>query len=139
MKHWLLIIQFLSILHINKGWEGSLAFKQKEWTLSMPQVLFPLKRIALYVLSHNDTHALPHHHQTPSSTILTPPADLVILATGAWTPSLINLQGRAIATGQCLAYISITDAEQEQFGKIPPLLNVSRLLAPSRFVLQLKH
>jgi len=65
MKHWLLIIQFLSILHINKGWEGSLAFKQKEWTLSMPEVLFPLKRIALYVLSHNDTHALPHHHQTP--------------------------------------------------------------------------
>ncbi|KAH6678672.1 putative fructosyl amino acid protein [Halenospora varia] len=52
-------------------------------------------------------------------------ADLVILATGAWTPSLIDLRGRAQATGQVLAYMPITDSEQEKLGKNPVLLNMS--------------
>lgn len=61
--------------------------------------------------------------QLKSNTTLT--ADLVILATGAWTPSLIDLRGRAQATGQVLAYMPITNSEQEKLGKNPVLLNMS--------------
>jgi sarcosine oxidase/L-pipecolate oxidase len=52
-------------------------------------------------------------------------ADLVILATGAWTPSLIDLRGRATATGQVLCYLDLTSSEQERLGKMPVLLNMS--------------
>ncbi|CAN8098283.1 unnamed protein product [Discula destructiva] len=52
-------------------------------------------------------------------------ADLTILATGAWTPSLIPLEGRAIATGQVLAYVPITPAEQAKLANLPTLLNMS--------------
>ncbi|KAG9236933.1 putative fructosyl amino acid protein [Amylocarpus encephaloides] len=52
-------------------------------------------------------------------------ADLVILATGAWTPSLINLNGRCQATGQVLSYFPISDSEQERLRKMPVLLNMS--------------
>lgn len=47
-------------------------------------------------------------------------ADLTILATGAWTPSLIpSLRGRAVATGQVLAYVKLTDAEQARLANVP--------------------
>ncbi|KAH8695369.1 putative fructosyl amino acid oxidasesarcosine oxidase [Talaromyces proteolyticus] len=54
-------------------------------------------------------------------TIIT--VDLVILATGAWTPNLIDLRGIAQATGQVLAYIKITDEEQEQLADMPTILS----------------
>lgn len=50
-------------------------------------------------------------------------ADLTILATGAWTPTLVDLRGRAVATGQALAYVDITDEEQEKLGNLPVLLS----------------
>ncbi|KAK2750965.1 hypothetical protein FQN57_000040 [Myotisia sp. PD_48] len=50
-------------------------------------------------------------------------ADLVILATGAWTGKLIDLRGRAEATGQVIAYIRITDQEQAQLANMPTLLS----------------
>jgi sarcosine oxidase / L-pipecolate oxidase len=52
-------------------------------------------------------------------------AGLVILATGAWTGSLIDLRGRATATGQVLAYLKLTDSEQERLREMPVLLNMS--------------
>ncbi|KAK5125728.1 hypothetical protein LTR85_012002 [Meristemomyces frigidus] len=52
-------------------------------------------------------------------------ADLIILATGAWTPKLIDLRGIASATGQVLAYIDITQTEQDRFGSNPTLLSES--------------
>lgn len=52
-------------------------------------------------------------------------ADLVILATGAWTGSLVDLRGRATATGQVLAYLKLTDSEQERLRAMPVLLNMS--------------
>ncbi|KAG0649829.1 L-pipecolate oxidase [Hyphodiscus hymeniophilus] len=52
-------------------------------------------------------------------------ADLVILATGAWTGKLVDLRGRAQATGQVLAYLPITEEEQERFRDMPVLLNMS--------------
>ncbi|EAS32530.3 fructosyl amino acid oxidasesarcosine oxidase [Coccidioides immitis RS] len=52
-------------------------------------------------------------------------ADLVILAAGAWTGQLVDLRGRADATGQVLAYIQITDEEQARLANMPTILNFS--------------
>ncbi|PGH01236.1 hypothetical protein AJ79_07968 [Helicocarpus griseus UAMH5409] len=57
------------------------------------------------------------------NTIIT--ADLVILATGAWTGRLVDLRGRAEATGQALAYIRISDEEQAKLANMPTVLNLS--------------
>jgi len=52
-------------------------------------------------------------------------AELVILATGAWTGKLVDLRGRATATGQVLCYLVLSEEEQERLGKMPVLLNMS--------------
>lgn len=49
-------------------------------------------------------------------------ADLVVLATGAWTPRLVDLRGVASATGQAVAYIDITPEEQTRLGSNPTLI-----------------
>ena len=53
-------------------------------------------------------------------------ADLVILAAGAWSPSLVDLRGQAMATGQVLAYLAITEAEQKALNSSPVYFNISR-------------
>jgi sarcosine oxidase/L-pipecolate oxidase len=66
-------------------------------------------------------------------------ADLVILATGAWTGKLVDLRGRATATGQVLMYLDLTEAEQEKLGKMPVLLNMSSglfIIPPAHRVLK---
>ncbi|KAL4935803.1 hypothetical protein BDV06DRAFT_118826 [Aspergillus oleicola] len=50
-------------------------------------------------------------------------ADLVILATGAWTASLVDLRGRAVSTGQAIAYMRISDEEQRALENMPTILN----------------
>lgn len=52
-------------------------------------------------------------------------ADLTILATGAWTPSLVDLRGRAQSTGQVLCYLPLTASEQASLGSMPVLLNMN--------------
>ncbi|KAI0434195.1 FAD dependent oxidoreductase-domain-containing protein [Xylaria sp. FL1042] len=52
-------------------------------------------------------------------------ADLVIVATGAWTPTLVDLAGSAVATGQCIGYLRLTDDEQAKLAKIPVCLNLT--------------
>ncbi|KAI1811042.1 FAD dependent oxidoreductase-domain-containing protein [Poronia punctata] len=52
-------------------------------------------------------------------------ADLVIVAAGAWTPSLVDLSGQAVATGQCVAYLRLTEDEQAKLAKMPVSLNLT--------------
>ncbi|KAI0836294.1 putative fructosyl amino acid protein [Hypoxylon sp. FL0890] len=52
-------------------------------------------------------------------------ADLVIVAAGAWTPTLVDLSQQAVATGQVLGYIDLTEEEQEKLEKIPVVLNLT--------------
>ncbi|KAL2162177.1 hypothetical protein VTH06DRAFT_7090 [Thermothelomyces fergusii] len=52
-------------------------------------------------------------------------ADLVVVAAGAWTAGLVDLAGQAIATGQVLGYIDLTEEEQEKLAKMPVILNLS--------------
>jgi sarcosine oxidase/L-pipecolate oxidase len=52
-------------------------------------------------------------------------ADLIILATGAWTASLVDLRGRAQSTGQVLCYLPLSASEQASLGSMPVILNMS--------------
>ncbi|KAI1387713.1 putative fructosyl amino acid protein [Hypoxylon trugodes] len=52
-------------------------------------------------------------------------ADLAIAAAGAWTPTLVDLSSQAVATGQVLGYMDITEEEQKKLEKIPVMLNLS--------------
>lgn len=66
-------------------------------------------------------------------------ADLTVLATGAWTPKLVDLRGRCQATGQVLAYIRLTDEEQSKLSTMPVLLNMSTgmfIISPRNNVLK---
>jgi sarcosine oxidase / L-pipecolate oxidase len=53
-------------------------------------------------------------------------AELVIVAAGAWSPTLVNLQGRVVATGQTLAYLNITEEEQRAMERRPTIMNMSQ-------------
>ncbi|KAK0672994.1 FAD dependent oxidoreductase [Cercophora samala] len=66
-------------------------------------------------------------------------ADLVMVAAGAWTGSLVDLEGQAVATGQVLGYLDITKEEQEILGKMPVILNLSSglfIIPPTNRVLK---
>ncbi|KAL7272953.1 hypothetical protein RUND412_004225 [Rhizina undulata] len=52
-------------------------------------------------------------------------AGLVIAATGAWTPGLVDLGGRAVATGQVLGYVNIPPEIEEELKDMPVILNIS--------------
>ena len=52
-------------------------------------------------------------------------ADLVVLAAGAWTPTLVDLKGRALATGQTLAYLNLTKEEERALASRPTIFNMS--------------
>ncbi|KAI1429841.1 FAD dependent oxidoreductase-domain-containing protein [Xylaria sp. FL1777] len=52
-------------------------------------------------------------------------ADLVIVAAGAWTPTIVDLAGSAVATGQCVAYLRITDEEEAKLAQLPVCLNLT--------------
>ncbi|KAF7503415.1 hypothetical protein GJ744_003898 [Endocarpon pusillum] len=53
-------------------------------------------------------------------------ASLVILATGSWTTTLVDLRGRAIATGQVLAYMPLSEGEHAALSRKPVHINMSR-------------
>lgn len=67
-------------------------------------------------------------------------AELVMVAAGAWTPSLVDLRGQAVATGQVLGYMDITPEEQARLGQAPVLMNMTKgtfLIPPSNNVLKI--
>lgn len=51
--------------------------------------------------------------------------DVVLVAAGAWTGSLVDLRGRVEATGHILGYIDIGDEELAILSKQPVVLNLS--------------
>lgn len=51
-------------------------------------------------------------------------ADVVIVAAGAWTPSLIDVQGQLIAKGHSVAHIQLTPTEQQHYQSMPVLDNL---------------
>jgi sarcosine oxidase/L-pipecolate oxidase len=51
-------------------------------------------------------------------------ADRVILATGAWTPSLLDVKGQLVAKGHSVAHIQLTPAETEHYTALPIMDNL---------------
>lgn len=51
-------------------------------------------------------------------------ADLVVLATGAWTGKLVDMRGRAEASGQVMVYVELTEEEQREVEGNPTILNL---------------
>lgn len=69
-------------------------------------------------------------------------ADVVLVAAGAWSGELVDLRGRAEATGQTLAYVDITDEELAVLSKQPVVLHLSSglfVLPPRENVLKIAH
>jgi sarcosine oxidase / L-pipecolate oxidase len=52
-------------------------------------------------------------------------ADLVVVAAGAWTGTLVDLSHQAVATGQVLGYVDITEEELETLRQLPVILNLT--------------
>ncbi|KAG9568209.1 fructosyl amino acid oxidase, partial [Aureobasidium melanogenum] len=52
-------------------------------------------------------------------------ADAVIMATGAWTPHLIEAGNRFISTGQPVGYMQLTSEEAEEMRGNPVMINLS--------------
>lgn len=52
-------------------------------------------------------------------------ADITVLAAGAWSPGLLDLAGRAVATGQVMAYVEVSEEEEAQLKDIPVALDLS--------------
>lgn len=52
-------------------------------------------------------------------------ASLTILASGAWTPGLVDLRTQIISTGQIMAYIELTIAEQAHYENMPIILDLT--------------
>lgn len=50
-------------------------------------------------------------------------ADLVILCTGAWTPSLLNLQNQCISKCWLIAHVEVTEEEAARYKGIPVVYN----------------
>ncbi|KAK0617129.1 putative fructosyl amino acid protein [Immersiella caudata] len=67
-------------------------------------------------------------------------AELVVLATGAWTGGLVDLSGQATATGQVLGYLDLTEAEQQLLNDMPVILNLTNglfIIPPRNRVLKI--
>ncbi|KAL2854369.1 FAD dependent oxidoreductase [Aspergillus pseudoustus] len=84
------------------------------------KVRFVTGQVTRLLFSEKDNKTVTGVTLTDNTTIN---ADLVILATGAWTAALVDLRGRAVSTGQAIAYIRISDEEQCQLENMPTILN----------------
>ncbi len=56
-------------------------------------------------------------------------ADLVVVATGAWTPALFAQEGMdglpsVVATGQSVAWIQLSEEERQDYKDIPVMINM---------------
>ncbi|KAA8915153.1 hypothetical protein TRICI_002698 [Trichomonascus ciferrii] len=51
-------------------------------------------------------------------------ADLVVMATGPWTPSLIDCEDNCVAAAQPVAFLQLTPEETRKYSSIPVYLNI---------------
>ncbi|EGS19787.1 putative fructosyl amino acid protein [Thermochaetoides thermophila DSM 1495] len=108
-------------LNLNSGWGNAGASMQ--WHYEKAQQTGRIKFVAGTVVSleHNDTTVT--GARLSDGTVLS--ADLVVVAAGAWTGGLVDLSGQAAATGQAVAYIDLTEEEQQKLSKMPVILNLT--------------
>ncbi|RFU29723.1 hypothetical protein B7463_g6598, partial [Scytalidium lignicola] len=68
-------------------------------------------------------------------------ADIVVLATGAWTPSLIDIGDQMVSKGHFLAHIQLSAAECQHYKDMPIMdnLELGYFLPPTEGVLKIAH
>ncbi|KAL8758581.1 MAG: hypothetical protein Q9199_001389 [Rusavskia elegans] len=119
--------------YINRssGWanaEGAMRFEMRlilEHGQDPARLVLRRAKVDHFLFSRAENESKPSVfgvHLTDSSCLK---ADLIILATGAWTPSLLDLTGRVQSTAQCLAYLPLTRSEADSLSRMPVLLNLS--------------
>ncbi|KAF2226272.1 FAD dependent oxidoreductase, partial [Elsinoe ampelina] len=118
----------LGYINRRSGWAdacGSM-IKLREKVAATGRVEFITAQVTK--LLYTPTSSSPSGHNVSGATLkdgTTLHADLTILATGAWTPSLVDMRGRASATGQILAYLPLSPTEQSRLSTNPTILNES--------------
>ncbi|SPQ26871.1 3fb70c73-00d1-4c8c-ba01-ca1034557014 [Thermothielavioides terrestris] len=105
----------------NSGWADATA--SMAWLLNQVQQTKRVDFVAGTVVSLEHGETTVTGAKLSDGRVLS--ADLVIVAAGAWTGGLVDLGGQAVATGQVLGYIDITEAEQEKLANMPVVLNLS--------------
>jgi sarcosine oxidase/L-pipecolate oxidase len=105
----------------NSGWGNATA--SMAWYLDQVQKTGRVDFVAGTVVSLECSETTVTGAKLSDGRVLS--ADLVVVAAGAWTGGLVDLAGQALATGQVLGYMDITEAEQEKLAKMPVVLNLS--------------
>lgn len=104
-------------LNTTSGWAD--AEKAMRWTYAKLQALnrvhFVTGKVTSLFYSHDRTAVLGARLEGGGRI----EAILTILAAGAYTPTLIDLTGRAEATGQVIGYLRLSDEEQRRLENIP--------------------
>ncbi|KAM3073078.1 hypothetical protein ACMFMG_008796 [Clarireedia jacksonii] len=107
------------------GWadaESSLIWLRKEVEgLSNGRVTFVTAEVTSLIFSPSGTTVLGAHTSDGTQHH----ADLTILAAGAWSSRFLDLRSQVHASGQCLLYVHVSDAEQARLKDLPVLLNMS--------------
>ncbi|KAK4119534.1 putative fructosyl amino acid protein [Parathielavia appendiculata] len=127
---------FWGYINHNSGWANAAA--TMAWFLDEVQQTGRVNFIAGTVVS------LEHDETTVTGTKLSDgrvlSADLIVVAAGAWTGGLVDLGGQAVATGQVMAYVELTQAEQDELANTPVILNLSSghfIIPPTNRVLKI--
>ncbi|PNS17120.1 hypothetical protein CAC42_7174 [Sphaceloma murrayae] len=118
----------LGYINRRSGWvdaQGSM-MKLREKVASTGRVTFITAHVTRLLFTPSPSS--PSGHMVTGAILsdeTTLKADLTLVATGAWTSSLLDLRGIASATGQILAYLPLSSTEQSHLALNPTLLNES--------------
>ncbi|KAF2021544.1 FAD dependent oxidoreductase [Aaosphaeria arxii CBS 175.79] len=124
----------------SSGWadaEGAMIWLRKE-VEAYSRVKFVTSTVSKLLIDHATSVVSGVTLSTNPPTTLT--ASLTILAAGAWSASLLDLRGICKATGQAIAYMPISPAEEASLRNRPTLLNLSNglfMIPPSRGLLKI--
>jgi sarcosine oxidase/L-pipecolate oxidase len=115
---------YLGYINRRSGWVDAEAAMRylRQRVESLHRVVFVQGTVQRLVFS-NDGKRVLGARLAGSNQIL--PADLTVLAAGAWTPTLLDLRGILQATGQVLAYVPVSDAEALALSQTPCQINMS--------------
>lgn len=66
-------------------------------------------------------------------------ADLTVIATGSYSPMILDMRGKAAASAELFAYFSLSDEEAERLQNMPAIINLSKgwfIVPPNNRVLK---
>lgn len=124
-------------LNRRAGWVDAIAAMRYTWELieESSRVEKITGKVARLLLSENKTVVEGVVLDNGSSIL----ADLTILATGAWTPTLLDMRDRVAASAEVFAYIDLNAEECLRLQDMPSIINLSKgwfIMPPRRGILK---